>query len=52
MGVAAAVGWELWQGATGRGQVDALDAIATAAPGLVLWLILEGIRTPLLPVPA
>lgn len=39
LAVLAAVGREAWQLWTGRGVVDAWDAIATAAPGVLLWLM-------------
>jgi len=37
------VGYELQQCIRKEGQPDALDALATAAPGWLAWLILENI---------
>ena len=38
------VGYEVQQRIRGEGQVEALDALATAAPGWVAWAILEIIK--------
>jgi hypothetical protein len=38
------VGYELQQRIRKEGQSDALDALATAAPGWLAWLILENIK--------
>ena len=38
------VGYEAQQRIRREGQPDALDAIATAAPGWLAWLILENIK--------
>jgi hypothetical protein len=38
------IGYELQQRIRKEGQPDALDALATAAPGWLAWLILENIK--------
>jgi hypothetical protein len=38
------VGYELQQRIRKEGQPEALDALATAAPGWLAWLILENIK--------
>lgn len=38
------VGYEVQQRIRGEGQVEALDAVCTAAPGWVAWAILEIIK--------
>jgi len=38
------IGYELQQRIRREGQPDALDALATAAPGWLAWLILENIK--------
>jgi len=38
------IGYELQQRIRREGQPDAIDALATAAPGWLAWLILENIK--------
>jgi hypothetical protein len=38
------IGYEAQQRIRREGQVEALDALATAAPGWLAWLILENIK--------
>ena len=41
---AVGVGYEVQQRIRGEGQVEALDAVCTAAPGWLAWAILEIIK--------